>query len=172
MPDLFQLDGIEGFESAIKTFIEVAERDISEGIKRIAYAITYNLVMETPQYSGAAASAWRVGIGAPEYITEKPDFEVPKGATGISGAVPDAPFSKRNRNTSAVSEALTFGKVAISAYTLGRGDVYISNGLEYAQWFELGQYDKGKALRQQNMPHRVVDRVMLDSMNILPILGA
>lgn len=170
MSDVFRLDGIEAFESAIKTFIEVAERDLSEGVKRIAYAITYNLVMETPQYSGAAASAWRVGIGAPEYITEKPDFAVPE-KPGLGGFT-DNPFSKRNRNMTAVSEALTLGKATINAYIIGRGDVYISNGLDYAQWFEQGQYDSSKALRQQNLPHRVVNRVMLDSLNILPIMGA
>lgn len=170
MSDVFRLDGIEAFESAIKTFIEVAERDLSEGVKRIAYAITYNLVMETPQYSGAAASAWRVGIGAPEYITEKPDYYVP--GTVEDRIKVDNPYSKRNRNAAAVSEALTLGKATINTYTLGRGDVYISNGLDYVQWFEQGKYDEGKALRKQNLPHRVVDRVMLDSMNILTIMGA
>ena len=170
MSDSFRLDGIEAFEKSMKDFFEVASRDVQEHVKALAYTITYNLVMQSPQYSGAAASAWRIGIGSPEYITDKPAYAVPAGPKNLSGAQTDNPYSMRKRNMNAVNDVLALAGAEIGSYTLPAGDVYITNGLDYALWFETGQSDSGKALRIQNMPHRTVAQVVGDSLGSSAIL--
>ena len=166
MPAAFRLDGVESFEKSLEAFVRTAEQDASTHVKDIAYRITFNLVMETPQYSGAAASAWRAGIGAPELVTEKPGFAVP----GAGAEVRDNPYSKMNRNMSAVNEALALCGFEIGMFKLSDGSLYISNGLDYAQWFEQGQYAPGKALRAANLPQRTVHDSVVASLDATSVL--
>lgn len=169
MSGAFLFEGLEDLERDLRAFADALERDTNTWIKDLAYTVTYNLVMETPQYSGAAASAWRVGIGAPAYITEKPEFAGPGAG---SGAVGDNPYSKRNRNMQAVNEALFDAKLELMTYTILRGDIHIMNGLDYAHWFEQGLHDEGSPLRAQNLPHRAVAQVVADSTVPIPSLWA
>lgn len=166
MPDVFQVNGLDAFKKSLEEFIHVAERDVSEEIKNLAYRIAYNLVMETPQYSGAAASAWRVGLGSPDYITDKPYYAVPSAGPNVG----DAPFSKRNRNMQAVNDALKACGFEIGMYTIKAGDIYIMNGLDYVGWFESGQHAQGKALRAENLPQRRVAETLAASLNISSVL--
>jgi hypothetical protein len=164
----FQVDGIAEFTKSLQAFAKAAERDVVNHTKGLAYRITYNLVMETPQYSGAAASAWRVGLGSPEYITDKPSFKV--SDIGIMEPGLREPYSKKDRNMKAVNEALVLCGFEIGMFHLAHGSIYITNGLEYTQWFESEQYMAGKALRQVNLPHRGVNAVVLDSLNASSVL--
>lgn len=166
MPAVFQVDGIEAFQKSIERFVKVVEQDTSQHIRNLAYRISFSLVMETPQYSGAAASAWRVGIGSPELVTDKPFYAVPtKGAQVL-----DIPFSKRNRNMKAVNDALALCGFEIGMYTLPAGDLYIMNGLDYTTWFEQGMHAPGKMLREVNRPQRQVAQVVRESLNAASIL--
>lgn len=166
MPGAFRLDGAEAFQQSLRAFLRAAEHAANERVRGIAYSITFNLVMETPQYSGAAASAWRVGIGTPEIVTEKPRFPVPGEGPGVG----DKPYSKRNRNMAAVNEALALCSLEIGMFGLQHGSLYISNGLDYTKWFEQGQHAPGKALRMANLPQRKVHEVVMDSMNAASVL--
>ena len=150
----FRLEGFDDFELALKGFASKAEQGISKWVRNYASSLAYTLVMETPQYSGAAASAWRVGIGAPVYVTVKPDYYVP-GAVEDQIKVDD-PYSKRKRNMTAVNDALTACTAVIGTYSLPMGSLYISNGLPYTGWFETGEYAPGDPLRIQNLPQRKV----------------
>lgn len=166
MPDSFRVEGLEAFEKALSSFASRAEREVGEWVKNYALTLTYNLVMETPQYSGAAASAWRVSVGSPEYIAEKPYFIVPTSGPGIG----DAPYSRANRNMQAVNEALALCSFEIGMFSLKDGDMYISNGLPYTGWFEIGQYAPGKALRTENLPQRGVAQTVRDSLDSHSVL--
>lgn len=168
MPDAFRVDGLGNFLKALESFGDMVEADVNSHVQGLAYSLTYSLIMETPQYSGAAASAWRVGIGSPDYITEKPEYYVP--ATVKDQSVVESAFSKRHRNMQAVYDALMACSANIAAYTIGQGPMYISNGLDYVHWFEQDLHDAGSPLRQQNLPHRKVNQVVqgaLDSPSTL-----
>lgn len=169
MSDAFRIEGLDDFAKALESFAVLAEADINRHVRSIAYNLTYSLVMETPQYSGAAASAWRVGIGSPELVTEKPEYYVPGSVDGQLFV--ERPYSKRSRNMQAVYDALMACSTNIAAYTVHSGSLYISNGLDYTQWFEQGEHAPGKALRAQNLPQRTVDRVVQDSLNMTNTLG-
>lgn len=160
MSDSFRFDGIEQMEAALRAFARQAEDDVTHRIRSIVGTLTYQLVMETPQYSGAAASAWRVGIGAPNNVTDKPEFILPGSKGGT-----EEPYSRKNRNPAALIAAMYVANATIGRYIIGQGDVYITNGLDYALWFEEGKVSASKALRSQNMPHRTVGRVLTDYIN-------
>lgn len=164
----FRLDGEVEFRKSLEGFFRAAEQDASRYVQALALRITYNLVMETPQYSGAAASAWRVGIGSPEFETEKPDYKV----SGFGPAAPGdvEPYSKQNRNMEAVNKALALCSYEIGMFGVMHQALYISNGLDYTQWFEKGEHAPGKALRQVNLPQRTVHDTVLSSLQASSVL--
>lgn len=167
MRDEFRVEGVDAFAKSLKSFVQVVERDVSRHVKDLAYRLTFNLVMETPQYSGAAASAWRVGLGSPEYITEKPYYRVPDAGPGVG----DKPYSRNgNRNMRAVNDALMACSFEIGMYSMRDGDLWIVNGLDYAQWFPGGEYAPGKALRAVNLPQRAVPQIVAASLNPTSVL--
>ena len=156
MQGAFQREGEEAFLKRLSEFVRVVERDTTEHVKSLAYRLTWNLVMETPQYSGAAASAWRVGVGTPESVTEKPYYRVPDAGPGVG----DKPYNRNNnRNMKAVNDALMLCSFEIGLYSLKAGDVWLTNGLDYAQWFPAGQHAPGKALRAVNLPQRSIPQI-------------
>lgn len=167
MPDAFRVEGLEAFGKSLLAFAEVVERDVSNHVKDLAYRLVYNFVMETPQYSGAAASAWRVGLGAPELVTEKPRYVTPDAGPGVG----DKPYDRNtNRNMKAVNDALMACGFEIGMYTLRAGDVWILNGLDYALWFPTGQHAPGKPLRKVNLPQRTVPQIVRDSLDVSSVL--
>lgn len=167
MQGVFQLDGEEAFVKRLSEFVQAVERDTTRHVKSLAYRLTWNLVMETPQYSGAAASAWRVGSGSPEYVTEKPYYRVPDAGPGVG----DKPYSRNhNRNMRAVNDALQMCSFEIGLYSLKAGDMWIVNGLDYAQWFPTGQHAPGKALRAVNLPQRSIPQIVEASLRLSSIM--
>ena len=159
MPDAFRFEGLEAFEKALKGFAQVVEQDVTRYVKTIAHQITFNLVMESPQWSGAAASAWRVGVGSPVIVDVKPDLD------GLTI------YSRRNRNMEAVNAAMSEAAAEIRGYRLEYGSVYILNGLEYAQSFPSGRAGD-QALRVVNLPQRGVKLAVLDSLSMMSALKA
>lgn len=169
MVDAFRVDGVEAFERSLLDLVETARLDASRHVRDLTYRITFNLVMETPQYSGAAASAWRVGIGTPEYVTEKPKFALAQEVDSRGFKVDVNPFSKRRRNMSAVNEALGKAAAKVAGYQVplvaGGLPIYIVNGLPYTHWFEVGEGQSGpsRPLRMVNLPQRKVGIVVAES---------
>ena len=164
MSDGFNVTGLEAFEKALLGFAGTVGTDVTNKIKALTLTISYTLILETPQYSGAAASAWRAGIGAPSNVTDKPYFPL-KGASG-HGYLSGTPYSNRDRNPEAVAEAINQCAGVIASFKLGMGDIYVSNGLDYVHWFEHGMAGDGIPLRTVNVPPRRVALVLSDTVGL------
>ena len=149
MPDVFRFEGLDALEKALSGFEVVVRTDVNHEVASLSLRILEGAVMGTPQWSGGAAASWRVGIGAPVYEDRTDNY------TSDEGNI----FSMQNRNSSAVAEAMDLGKQALLGYTLGMGDIYIMNGVDYAVGFPSRKAGPDKnnvtvALRVENLPQK------------------
>lgn len=154
MFDAFKFDGLGALEKVLRDFEPVARADVSQAIVSISHRILEGAVMGTPQWSGGAAASWRVGVGAPVYADRTDEY---------TGGI----FSMQDQNPGAVTEAMDLGAQAISAYSLGMGDIYIMNGVDYSVGFPQRKAGPDKegvtvALRIVNLPQRTMYRLVQD----------
>lgn len=154
MRDAFRFDGLEALAKALDGFEPVARADVSQAVVSLSLRILEGAVMGTPQWSGAAAASWRVGVGAPVFADR---------SSGYTGGI----FSMQSRNQEAVNEALSLGPDSLWAYTLKMGNIYIMNGMDYAVGFPQRKAGPDKdgntvALRIENLPQRSMYRLVQD----------
>lgn len=154
MPDVFRFDGLDELEKALRGFETVARADVSQAIISMSHRILEGAVMGTPQWSGAAAASWRIGVGTPIYADRTDDY-------------PGGIFSMQNRNPQAIAEAMNMGQQTLAGYQLGMGNIYIMNGVDYAVGFPQRKAGPDKdgltvALRVENLPQRSMYRLVQD----------
>jgi len=88
-------------------------RVISDTVKRVAFAVHGELVMQNPVATGWSRANWIVSIGAPH--------------EGVSGA---------RENVSTLEQSLGIGRLLV--YDVKKGDVWISNNVPYIQALNEG----------------------------------
>lgn len=104
-------------------------------VRRAALAAYSTLIVVTPEDTGRARAGWIISFVAPRRSDVEP---VPKGSK-----IPIGSFQSRALNT-------------ISNWTIGSGDLYISNSVEYIEYLENGH----SAQRPEGMTVHGVEAAM------------
>ena len=112
-------------------------------IKKAALAAYSTLIVVTPIDTGRARAGWIISFGAPRKSDAKPRRK--------GGKIPIGSFQNRALNT-------------ISKWTLGSGDLYISNSVEYIEYLEDGhssQRPEGMTAHAVEAATRVLKRAKI-----------